>query len=77
METDELIKILKQNDEFLEYCSEDFSLDLISDKYNLVYKVKEREELHIKVGLRGWGRYEWQILKILFVSMCTFDSLRI
>ncbi|MHA1146037.1 MAG: phosphotransferase family protein [Candidatus Helarchaeota archaeon] len=65
MEKAELIELLKTREEFVKCCGRDFTLNLISDKYNLVYNVKEHEDLHIKVGLRGWGQFEWEIIKIL------------
>ncbi|MHC1591316.1 MAG: aminoglycoside phosphotransferase family protein [Candidatus Helarchaeales archaeon] len=65
METTELVEILRSNPDFTTRCGKNFKLNLISDKYNLIYSVQCPENLHVKVGLRGWGLFEWRIINLL------------
>lgn len=65
MDVPGLIELLKANNEFVANFGKEFQLKLLSEKFNLVYMVEEQPNIYVKVGLRGWSRYEWEILNIL------------
>ncbi len=58
-------KIIENSEELENLLREPFQIELIKSSDNLIFKLKGGSQIHAKVGLTGWGRYEFETLKVL------------
>ncbi|MFX0136292.1 MAG: phosphotransferase [Candidatus Hodarchaeota archaeon] len=67
MNKEELKKVIIKNKEIYKKIGNNFQIELIDDKINLVYQIINKKEIiYAKVSRRGWSKYEWNSLNSLY-----------
>ncbi|MHA1132100.1 MAG: phosphotransferase family protein, partial [Candidatus Helarchaeota archaeon] len=61
----DLRKIIENSKELENLLQEPIEIDLIKESANLIFRVKGGKEINAKLELTGWGKYEFQTLKML------------
>ncbi|NVM52760.1 MAG: phosphotransferase [Candidatus Helarchaeota archaeon] len=56
---------IRKSDKLLSYLNEPFKIQLFNESDNLVFKIAGKNDILAKVGLTGWGKYEYETLKKL------------
>ena len=66
MDTVALKELIRQDKKIRALFENDFEIEVISKKYNIIYKlIGSEKSIYAKVGFRGWSKSEWEVLNIL------------
>ena len=66
MDTVALKELIAQDNIIKAFFDNDFEIEIISKKFNLIYKIKgSQKSIYAKVGFRGWSKSEWEVLNLL------------
>ena len=67
MDTVALKELIAQDKVINGLFDDDFEIETISKKFNLIYEIKSSQKsIYAKVGFRGWSKSEWEVLNLLY-----------